>query len=100
MFNNNIYILKQFKIIHFFSSQFYMNLQMPLLLKYKQTVLGLFCTVHSVKNYLYYLLQSALWDSLEWDVHSLVIVMELHATQWLGSAFVPLGRQENTVRKV
>lgn len=55
--------------------------QMHLLLKYKQTVLGLFCTVHSMKNYLYYLLQSALWDSLELDVHSLVIVMELHATQ-------------------
>ncbi len=73
---------------------------MPLLLKYKQSVLGLSCTVNSVKNYLHYLLQSALWDSLELDVHSLVIVMELHATQWLGSAIVPLGRQENTVRKV
>ncbi len=73
---------------------------MLLLLKYKQTVLGLFCTVHSVKNDLYYLLQSALWDSLELDVHSHVIVMELHATQWLGSAIVLLGRQENTVRKV
>lgn len=49
---------------------------------------------------MYYLLQSALWDSLELDAHSFVTVMELHATQWPGNVTVPLGRQGNTVRKV
>lgn len=49
---------------------------------------------------MYYLLQSALWDSLELDAHSFVTVMELHATQWPDNVTVPLGRQGNTVTKV
>jgi len=47
-----------------------------------------------------YLLQSALWDSLELDAHSFVPVMELHVIPWPGNVTVPLGRQGNTARKV